>query len=273
MRNLRVPFQRLFRTLKSATVLVKGPLINEAAVEKVDSFVQDAVSKGAKVLLGGKRHSLGFTFYEPTIIGDVKNEMLIARQEVFGPVAPVIRFKTEEEAIQIANDTNAGLAAYIFTNSIKRSWRVSEALEYGIVGVNEGLVSTEVAPFGGFKQSGLGREGSKYGLDEYLEVNQVCLYGKYGLIWDLGRPEVTASFCIYPETSELDFVLRTVIYYEEKTEDEIAKGGNAFILELILQFSDCGTLDVPHIISYGNTISNSAEGLLSPVAFHMNPMS
>nr|GEU78805.1 succinate-semialdehyde dehydrogenase, mitochondrial [Tanacetum cinerariifolium] len=155
--------------------VVQGPLINEAAVEKVDSFVQDAVSKGAKVLLGGKRHSLGFTFYEPTIIGDVKNEMLIARQEVFGPVAPVIRFKTEEEAIQIANDTNAGLAAYIFTNSIKRSWRVSEALEYGIVGVNEGLVSTEVAPFGGFKQSGLGREGSKYGLDEYLEIKYVCM--------------------------------------------------------------------------------------------------
>nr|XP_043619359.1 succinate-semialdehyde dehydrogenase, mitochondrial [Erigeron canadensis] len=155
--------------------VVQGPLINEAAVLKVESFVQDAVSKGAKVLLGGKRHSLGFTFYEPTVIGDVKNEMLIARQEVFGPVAPVIRFKTEEEAIQIANDTNAGLAAYIFTNSIKRSWRVSEALEYGIVGVNEGLVSTEVAPFGGFKQSGLGREGSKYGLDDYLEIKYVCM--------------------------------------------------------------------------------------------------
>ncbi|KAJ0478307.1 putative succinate-semialdehyde dehydrogenase (NAD(+)) [Helianthus annuus] len=101
--------------------------------------------------------------------------MLIARQEVFGPVAPVIRFKTEEEAIQIANDTNAGLAAYIFTNSMKRSWRVAEALEYGIVGVNEGLVSTEVAPFGGYKQSGLGREGSKYGLDEYLEIKYVCM--------------------------------------------------------------------------------------------------
>ncbi|KAI3695215.1 hypothetical protein L1987_78207 [Smallanthus sonchifolius] len=155
--------------------VVQGPLINEAAVQKVDSFVQDAISEGAKVLVGGKRHSLGFTFYEPTIIGDVKNEMLIARQEVFGPVAPVIRFKTEEEAIQIANDTNAGLAAYIFTSSIKRSWRVSEALEYGIVGVNEGLVSTEVAPFGGYKQSGLGREGSRYGLDEYLEIKYVCM--------------------------------------------------------------------------------------------------
>ncbi|KVI10235.1 succinate-semialdehyde dehydrogenase, mitochondrial [Cynara cardunculus var. scolymus] len=152
-----------------------GPLINEAAVQKVESFLQDAISKGAKTLLGGRRHSLGMTFYEPTVIGDVKNEMLIARQEVFGPVAPVLRFKTEEEAIQIANDTNAGLAAYVFTNSIQRSWRVSEALEYGIVGVNEGLVSTEVAPFGGFKQSGLGREGSKYGLDEYLEIKYICM--------------------------------------------------------------------------------------------------
>ncbi|KAK9070613.1 hypothetical protein SSX86_011015 [Deinandra increscens subsp. villosa] len=155
--------------------VVQGPLINEAAVQKADSFIQDAISKGAKVLVGGKRHSLGFTFYEPTVISDVTNEMLIARQEVFGPVAPVIKFKTEEEAIQIANDTNAGLAAYIFTNSIQRSWRVSEALEYGIVGVNEGVVSTEVAPFGGYKQSGLGREGSKYGLDEYLEIKYVCM--------------------------------------------------------------------------------------------------
>ncbi|KAK2972063.1 hypothetical protein RJ640_005083 [Escallonia rubra] len=147
----------------------QGPLINEAAIEKVESLVQDAVSKGAKVLLGGKRHSLGMTFYEPTVISDVKNEMLISREEVFGPVAPLLQFKTEEEAIRIANDTNAGLAAYIFTTNISRCWRVSEALEYGIVGVNEGLVSTEVAPFGGVKQSGLGREGSKYGMDEYLE--------------------------------------------------------------------------------------------------------
>ncbi|GKC59172.1 succinate-semialdehyde dehydrogenase, mitochondrial-like protein [Tanacetum coccineum] len=115
------------------------------------------------------------TFYEPTIIGDVNNEMIIARQEIFGPVIPIIRFKTEEEAIQIANDTNSGLAAYIFTNSIKRSWRVSEALVYGMVGVNEGSISTEVAPFGGVKESGLGREGSKYGLDEYLEVKYICM--------------------------------------------------------------------------------------------------
>ncbi|GJS49093.1 succinate-semialdehyde dehydrogenase, mitochondrial [Tanacetum coccineum] len=155
--------------------VTQGPLINNAAAQKVDSFVQDAVSKGAKVLLGGKRHSLGFSFYEPTIITDVNNEMLIARQEVFGPVAPIIRFKTEEEAIQIANDTDSGLAAYVYTNSIQRSWRVSEALEYGMVGVNEGSISNEVAPFGGFKQSGLGREGSKYGMDDYLEIKYVCM--------------------------------------------------------------------------------------------------
>ncbi|KAK2654433.1 hypothetical protein Ddye_014289 [Dipteronia dyeriana] len=154
---------------------VQGPLINQAALEKVERFVQDAVSKGAKVLLGGRRHSLGMTFYEPTVIGDVKNDMLISREEVFGPVAPLLRFKTEEEAIHMANDTSAGLAAYIFTTNVQRTWRVSEALEYGLVGVNEGLISTEVAPFGGVKQSGLGREGSKYGMDEYLEMKYVCL--------------------------------------------------------------------------------------------------
>ncbi|KAI3997030.1 hypothetical protein MKX01_021306 [Papaver californicum] len=153
----------------------QGPLINDAAVQKVESFLQDATSKGAKVLLGGKRHSLGMTFYEPTVLSDVNNEMLIASQEVFGPVAPLLRFKTEEEAIHIANDTNAGLAAYVFTTNVQRSWRVSEALEYGIVGVNEGIISTEVAPFGGVKHSGLGREGSKYGMDEYLEVKYMCM--------------------------------------------------------------------------------------------------
>ncbi|XVE99014.1 hypothetical protein REPUB_Repub03eG0160000 [Reevesia pubescens] len=155
--------------------VVQGPLINEAAVQKVESFIQDAISKGAKVILGGKRHSLGMTFYEPTVVTDVRSEMLLAREEVFGPVAPLLRFKTEEEAIHIANDTNAGLAAYIFTNNVQRTWRVSEALEYGLIGVNEGIISTEVAPFGGVKQSGLGREGSKYGIDEYLELKYVCL--------------------------------------------------------------------------------------------------
>ncbi|XP_023511847.1 succinate-semialdehyde dehydrogenase, mitochondrial-like [Cucurbita pepo subsp. pepo] len=152
-----------------------GPLINEAAVQKVEKFLQDATTKGAKVLLGGKRHSLGMTFFEPTVLTDVKNDMLLSREEIFGPVAPLLPFRTEEEAIALANDTNAGLAAYIFTNSIQRSWRVTEALEYGLVGVNEGLISTEVAPFGGVKQSGLGREGSKYGLDEYLELKYVCM--------------------------------------------------------------------------------------------------
>ncbi|MFS7984918.1 putative succinate-semialdehyde dehydrogenase (NAD(+)) [Helianthus anomalus] len=153
----------------------QGPLINEAAVEKVESLVHDAISQGAKVVVGGKRHNLGLTFYEPTIISDVKNEMLIARREIFGPVTPVIRFKTEEEAIQIANDTDSGLAAYLFTNNIQRLWRVSEALEYGLVGVNNHVSFSQVAPFGGVKQSGLGREGSKYGLDEYLEIKCICM--------------------------------------------------------------------------------------------------
>ncbi|KAK8950823.1 hypothetical protein KSP39_PZI003133 [Platanthera zijinensis] len=154
--------------------VAQGPLINEAAIEKVERLIKDATSKGANVMLGGKRHSLGMTFYEPTVIGNVNNEMLLCREEVFGPVAPLLRFKTEEEAVHMANDTNAGLAAYIFTQNMPRSWRVSEALEYGLVGVNEGSISTEVAPFGGVKQSGLGREGSKYGMDEYLEVKYVC---------------------------------------------------------------------------------------------------
>ncbi|XP_020573294.1 succinate-semialdehyde dehydrogenase, mitochondrial [Phalaenopsis equestris] len=154
--------------------VVQGPLINETAVEKVERLVKDATSKGANIVLGGKRHSLGMTFYEPTVIGNANNEMLVCREEIFGPVASLLRFKTEEEAISIANDTNAGLAAYLFTQSIPRSWRVSEALEYGLVGINEGLISTEVAPFGGVKQSGLGREGSKYGIDEYLEIKYVC---------------------------------------------------------------------------------------------------
>jgi len=153
----------------------QGPLINEAAVQKVEKFINDATSKGANIMLGGKRHSLGMTFYEPTVVGNVSNDMLLFREEVFGPVAPLIPFKTEEEAIHLANDTNAGLAAYIFTKSIPRSWRVSESLEYGLVGVNEGIISTEVAPFGGVKQSGLGREGSKYGVDEFLELKYICM--------------------------------------------------------------------------------------------------
>ncbi|KAI4374623.1 hypothetical protein MLD38_012597 [Melastoma candidum] len=155
--------------------VVLGPLINDAALHKVETFVEDAISKGAKVLLGGKRHSLGRTFYEPSVIANVTGEMSLAREEIFGPVAALLPFKTEEEVIQRANDTNAGLAAYVFTENMQRSWRVTEALEYGIVGVNEGLVNTEVAPFGGVKQSGLGREGSKYGMEEYMEMKYVCL--------------------------------------------------------------------------------------------------
>jgi succinate-semialdehyde dehydrogenase len=155
--------------------VTQGPLINEAAVEKVENHVKDAVSQGAKLLLGGKRHSLGRTFYEPTVLGDATEKMLIFREEVFGPVAPLIRFKTDEEAIKMANDTEFGLAAYAFTENIARGWRIAESLEYGMVGLNEGLISTEVAPFGGMKQSGLGREGSHYGIDEYLELKYVCL--------------------------------------------------------------------------------------------------
>ncbi|KAK8507601.1 hypothetical protein V6N12_017894 [Hibiscus sabdariffa] len=158
--------------------IVQDPLINEVVVQRVESFLQDALSKGAKVIIGGKRHSLGMTFYEPTIVTDVKTDMLLAREEVFGPMAPFLRFKTEEEAIRIANDTNAGLIAYIFTSNVQRTWRVSEALEYDFIGVNEGIISTEVAPFGNVKQSGLGRRGSKYGIDkcsmchyEVVEVN------------------------------------------------------------------------------------------------------
>ncbi|OAE29490.1 hypothetical protein AXG93_1433s1080 [Marchantia polymorpha subsp. ruderalis] len=150
--------------------VTQGPLINPAAVVKVESHVEDAVAKGAKVLTGGKKHSLGRTFYEPTVLADATVDMRIFSEEVFGPVAPLIRFKDDKEAVAMANDTEFGLASYIFTENITRGWRIAEALEYGMVGLNEGLISTEVAPFGGMKQSGLGREGSKYGLDEYLET-------------------------------------------------------------------------------------------------------
>jgi len=155
----------------------QGPLINMAAVEKVEDHISDAVSKGANVLVGGKRHSLGKTFFEPTLLGNVTTDMKVTYEETFGPVAPLFSFSTEEQAIQMANDTEYGLAAYFFTRDIGRVWRVSEALEYGMVGVNSGLISTEVAPFGGVKESGLGREGSKFGIDEYLETKYVCMGG------------------------------------------------------------------------------------------------
>lgn len=153
----------------------QGPLINEAAVAKVESHVEDAVSKGARLITGGKRHSLGHTFFEPTILADVTTDMKVTYEETFGPVAPIYKFKTEEEAMALANATEFGLAAYFYSRDIGRVWRVAEALEVGIVGINEGIISSEVAPFGGIKQSGMGREGSKYGLDDYLEIKYLCM--------------------------------------------------------------------------------------------------
>lgn len=155
----------------------QGPMINAAAVEKVESHLADAVQRGAKVVVGGKRHDLGGTYFCPTVLVDVDQSMQIAKEETFGPVAPLFRFHTDEEAIRMANDTEYGLAAYFYTSSIKRAWRISEALEYGMVGMNTGMVSTEVAPFGGMKSSGLGREGSKYGIEEFVEVKYVCMGG------------------------------------------------------------------------------------------------
>ncbi|WP_156520956.1 NAD-dependent succinate-semialdehyde dehydrogenase [Magnetospirillum moscoviense] len=155
----------------------QGPLINQAAVEKVERHIADAIAKGAKVMLGGGRHALGGTFFQPTILTDITHSMLVAREETFGPVAPLFRFETEAQAIQMANDTEFGLAAYFYSRDIGRCWRVAEALEYGIVGINEGIISTEVAPFGGVKESGIGREGSKYGIEEFLEVKYLCMGG------------------------------------------------------------------------------------------------
>ena len=152
-----------------------GPLIDAAAVAKVEEHIEDAVKKGAKVVAGGKRHSLGGLFFEPTILANVTPEMKVAREETFGPVAPLFRFKEEAEAIRMANDTEFGLAAYFYARDMGRVWRVSEGLEYGIVGMNTGLISTEVAPFGGMKESGIGREGSKYGIEEFLEIKYVCM--------------------------------------------------------------------------------------------------
>jgi len=157
--------------------VMQGPLINEKALEKVEAHVADAVEKGAKVLTGGKRHSLGRTFYEPTILTDVTSEMRLANEETFGPVAPLFRFEREEDAIATANDTPSGLAAYFYTNDLGRAWRVSEGLEFGMVGVNEGVISTELAPFGGVKESGLGREGSHHGIEEFVEMKYIMMSG------------------------------------------------------------------------------------------------
>ena len=157
--------------------VVQGPLIDEAAVEKVEEHISDAVSKGARVLLGGKRHSLGGTFFEPTVLADVTSKMKVAREETFGPVAPLFRFYKDEDAVQFSNDTEFGLASYFYSRDIGRIWRVAEELEYGMVGINTGLISTEVVPFGGMKQSGIGREGSHYGIDEFIEVKYLCFGG------------------------------------------------------------------------------------------------
>ena len=157
--------------------VVQGPLINAAGVEKVEEHIHDATARGAKVAVGGKRHALGGTFYEPTVLTNVTPEMKIFREETFGPVAPLIRFKTDAEVVELANRTEFGLASYFYSRDIGRVWRVAEALEYGMVGVNSGLITTEVAPFGGVKQSGLGREGSKYGIEEFVEVKYIAFGG------------------------------------------------------------------------------------------------
>ncbi len=155
----------------------QGPLIDMAAVEKVEEHIADALSKGARVLVGGHRHALGGSFFEPTVVADVTPKMAVAREETFGPVAPLFRFRTEEEAVHLANATEFGLAAYFYSRDIGRVWRVAEALEYGLVGINTGLMSTAEAPFGGVKESGVGREGSKYGLDDFLEIKYLCMGG------------------------------------------------------------------------------------------------
>ncbi|MBT5514791.1 MAG: NADP-dependent succinate-semialdehyde dehydrogenase [Rhodospirillaceae bacterium] len=155
----------------------QGPLINMAAVEKVEEHIEDALGKGARVITGGKRHQLGGSFFEPTVLADVTQDMKVAREETFGPVAPLFRFSDDDEVIKMANDTEFGLAAYFYSRDIGRVWKTAEALEYGIVGINEGIISTEVAPFGGVKESGTGREGSKYGIDDYVEMKYLCMGG------------------------------------------------------------------------------------------------
>ncbi|UCF76664.1 MAG: NADP-dependent succinate-semialdehyde dehydrogenase [Betaproteobacteria bacterium] len=157
--------------------VVQGPLIDMKAVEKVEEHIADALAKGARVVTGGKRHEKGGQFFQPTVLADVNTSMKITHEETFGPVAPLYRFKTEEELIKLANDTEYGLAAYFYSRDIGRIWRVAEGIESGIVGINVGIISTEVAPFGGMKESGIGREGSKYGIDEFLEVKYLCMGG------------------------------------------------------------------------------------------------
>ncbi len=157
--------------------VVQGPLIDLDAVRKVEEHIADAISRGAEVKLGGKRHALGGTFFEPTILTNVTSEMKVAREETFGPLAPLFRFSDEADVVRQANDTEFGLAAYFYSRDLARTWRVSEALEYGMVGINTGIISNEVAPFGGVKQSGIGREGSRHGIEEYLEMKYLCIGG------------------------------------------------------------------------------------------------
>ncbi|MCJ9430282.1 NAD-dependent succinate-semialdehyde dehydrogenase [Kordiimonas marina] len=157
--------------------VVQGPLISAKAVEKVEDHIADALSKGAELVLGGKRHDLGGSFFEPTLLKNVTRDMKVAREETFGPVAPVFKFEDEADVIQQANDTEFGLASYFYARDLSRVWRVAEALEYGMVGINTGILSTEVAPFGGVKQSGLGREGSRYGIEDYVEIKYLCMGG------------------------------------------------------------------------------------------------
>jgi succinate-semialdehyde dehydrogenase/glutarate-semialdehyde dehydrogenase len=155
----------------------QGPLIDKAALEKVEAHIRDAVSKGAKIAVGGERHALGGTFYQPTVLVNVDSSMAVANEETFGPVAPLFRFRTDEEAVKMANATEFGLAAYFYSRDIGRIWRVAEGIESGMIGINTGLISTEVAPFGGVKESGIGREGSRHGLDEYVEIKYLCIGG------------------------------------------------------------------------------------------------
>lgn len=157
--------------------VTQGPLIDEKAVQKVEEHIADALAKGGRLLAGGKRHALGHSFFEPTIVGDVTSDMRVASEETFGPLAPLFRFKTDDEVLAMANDTEFGLAAYFYARDIGRVWRIAEGLESGMVGVNTGLISNEIAPFGGIKQSGLGREGSKYGIEDYLEIKYICMGG------------------------------------------------------------------------------------------------
>ena len=175
--KLRVAVEQLKVGRGTEDGVTQGPLINEAAVLKVESHIEDALAKGARIVTGGRRHALGHGFFEPTVLADVTSAMKVARDETFGPLAPLFRFSSDEEVIRLANDTEFGLASYFYSRDIGRVWRVAEALEYGMVGINTGLISNEVAPFGGVKQSGLGREGSHYGIDDYVVIKYLCVGG------------------------------------------------------------------------------------------------